>query len=95
MLSFFQGRFTVDLTGSLSFHKCLIVTIRGVNKVGMVSLVRAPVLDCAAVDPAPIVPLSVLDAVGLTVAGQRFFFLSWSFTSTGGRRGGGKEWDKE
>ena len=39
---------------------------------GMVSLVRAPVLDCAAVDPAPIVPLSVLDAVGLTVAGQRF-----------------------
>ena len=72
MLSFCQGRFTVDLTGSLSFHKCLVVTIRGVNKVGMVSLVRAPVLDCAAVDPAPIVPLSVLDAVGLTVAGQRF-----------------------
>ena len=68
--SFFQGRFTISLSGDLSFHKCLIVTIRGVNKVGMVSLVRASVLDCKAVDPAPIVPLKVLDAVGRTVEGQ-------------------------
>ena len=66
----FQSRFTIALPGELSFHKCPILTVRGTNRVGMVSLLTADVVDCEAEGPALVVPLVVLDAVGQTAQGQ-------------------------
>ncbi|KAK7500517.1 hypothetical protein BaRGS_00008092 [Batillaria attramentaria] len=65
-----HSRFTVSVPSALSFHECLGVSLRGMNKAGLVSEVTADVMDCQAVDPALIVPRQVLDAVGNTVSGS-------------------------
>ena len=67
---YLQSRFTITLPRELSFHKCLIVTVRGTNRVGLVSLVTADVMDCEAVGPTLVVPRVVLDVVGRTAEGQ-------------------------
>nr|KAG5709289.1 hypothetical protein BaRGS_018041 [Batillaria attramentaria] len=65
-----HSRFTVSVPSALSFHECLGVSLRGMNKAGLVSEVTADVMDCQAVDPALIVPRQVLDAVGSVPAGE-------------------------
>ena len=67
---YLQSRFTITLPRELSFHKCLIVTVRGTNRVGLVSLLTADVMDCEAVGPSLVVPRDVLDVVGQTAKGQ-------------------------
>ncbi|XP_025085446.1 uncharacterized protein LOC112558908 [Pomacea canaliculata] len=51
---------------NLSFHRCLRVSLRGTNKVGLVSVVSADIRNCSAKDPLYIVPRIVLDASGGT-----------------------------
>ncbi|KAL8561571.1 hypothetical protein ACOMHN_024807 [Nucella lapillus] len=65
-----HGTFSTQLSGELSFHKCLIVTVRGVNKVGFVSRLLSDVIDCEAFNPVLVIPRPVLDTVGSNVDGS-------------------------
>ncbi|XP_071082513.1 uncharacterized protein [Haliotis cracherodii] len=56
--------FHVLLPQRLDFSKCRRLAVRGYNKVGLSTTVSADVRDCAADDPAVVVPAIVIDAVG-------------------------------
>ncbi|XP_067684738.1 uncharacterized protein [Haliotis asinina] len=56
--------FQVYLPKHLDFSKCRRLVVRGYNKVGLSTTVSADVRDCAAYDPAVVVPAIVIDVVG-------------------------------
>ncbi|XP_064635756.1 uncharacterized protein LOC135492940 [Lineus longissimus] len=57
-------QFTVTLNNPLSFTECVLVAVRGWNKVNMFTSISAEVKDCDAFDPILINPKMVIDAVG-------------------------------
>ncbi|XP_046570853.1 uncharacterized protein LOC124279103 [Haliotis rubra] len=56
--------FHVHLPKHLDFSKCRRLAVRGYNKVGLSTTVSADMRDCAAYDPAVVVPSIVIDVVG-------------------------------